>query len=169
LYLSCWGKKKQAINRQNTNSYIQGTISHKKEHIWVSSDEVDEPRVCHTEWSKSEREKQISHFNTYLWNLERLFCWTYLQGGNGDRDRENRWQGGEESLESKDRKMIWKEARAGRRAPSSKDRKMIWKEARKLCKHRHQNLQILANWIQQHIWKNGYTHDQVGFIPGMQS
>ena len=31
-------------------------ISHKKECIWVSSDEVDEPRTYYTEWSKSERE-----------------------------------------------------------------------------------------------------------------
>ena len=28
----------------------------KKEHIWVSSDEVDEPRAYYTEWSQSERE-----------------------------------------------------------------------------------------------------------------
>ena len=26
---------------------------------WVSSNEVDEPRACYTEWSKSEREKQL--------------------------------------------------------------------------------------------------------------
>ena len=32
-------------------------LSHKKEHIWVSSDEVDEPRTCYIEWSRSEREK----------------------------------------------------------------------------------------------------------------
>ena len=38
-------------------------LSHKKEHIWVSSDEVDEPRTYYTEvsqnlfWSKSERER----------------------------------------------------------------------------------------------------------------
>ena len=32
-------------------------LSHKKEHIWVSSNEVDEPRAYYTEWSKSEREK----------------------------------------------------------------------------------------------------------------
>ena len=30
----------------------------------------DGPRDCHTEWSKSEREKQISWINTYTWNLE---------------------------------------------------------------------------------------------------
>ena len=32
-------------------------LSHKKEHIWVSSDEVDEPRAYYTEWSKSARER----------------------------------------------------------------------------------------------------------------
>ena len=36
-------------------------LSHKKEHIWVSPNEVDEPRAYYTEWSKSEREKQISY------------------------------------------------------------------------------------------------------------
>ena len=39
------------------------------EHIWVNSSEVDKPRSCYTEWSKSEREKQISYINTYIWNL----------------------------------------------------------------------------------------------------
>ena len=32
-------------------------LSHKKEHIWVSSNEVDEPRAYYTEWGKSERER----------------------------------------------------------------------------------------------------------------
>ena len=32
-------------------------LSHKKEHLWVSSNEVDEPRTYYTEWSKSERER----------------------------------------------------------------------------------------------------------------
>ena len=31
---------------------------------------MDGPRVCHTECSKSEREKQISYANTYIWNLK---------------------------------------------------------------------------------------------------
>ena len=30
--------------------------------------DVDGPRVCHIEWSKSEREKQISYIHTYTWN-----------------------------------------------------------------------------------------------------
>ena len=40
--------------------------SHKKERLWVSSNEMDEPRVYYTEWSKSEREKQISYSNAYI-------------------------------------------------------------------------------------------------------
>ena len=32
-------------------------LSHKKEHIWVSSDELDEPRIYYTEWNESERER----------------------------------------------------------------------------------------------------------------
>ena len=36
-------------------------LSNKTEWIWVSSSEVDEPRVCYTELSKQERENQISY------------------------------------------------------------------------------------------------------------
>ena len=32
-------------------------LSHKKEHLWVSSNELDEPRTYYTKWSKSERER----------------------------------------------------------------------------------------------------------------
>ena len=44
-------------------------LSYKKEHIWVSSTEVAEPKA-YTKWSKPEREKQISYINTYAWNLK---------------------------------------------------------------------------------------------------
>ena len=33
-------------------------LGHKKESIWVSSNEVGEPRTYYTEWSESERERQ---------------------------------------------------------------------------------------------------------------
>ena len=65
-------------------------LSHTKECIWVSSNEVDEPRAYYTEWSKWESEKQISYISTYIWNLERWYWWTYLQGSGGDTDIENR-------------------------------------------------------------------------------
>ena len=39
-------------------------FSSKKECIWVSANEVDEPRAYYTEWNKSEREKY--HILTYI-------------------------------------------------------------------------------------------------------
>ena len=57
-------------------------LSHKKECIWVSSSKEDDPRAYYTEWSKPERENQILYGNTYIWNLERWYRWTYLQGNN---------------------------------------------------------------------------------------
>ena len=48
--------------------YYNGILlSHKKKQNWVICNEVDGHRVCHTEWSKSEREKQIPYVNTYIW------------------------------------------------------------------------------------------------------
>ena len=40
--------------------------------------------------SLSEREKQISYINAYLWNLEKWYRSIYLQGRNRDTDVENR-------------------------------------------------------------------------------
>ena len=45
-------------------------LNHKKEHIWVSSNEVDEPRAYYTEQIKAERKKQISYISKYIWNIE---------------------------------------------------------------------------------------------------
>ena len=42
----------------------------KMECVWISSNEVNKPRTYYTEWSKSEREKQILCINTHIWNLE---------------------------------------------------------------------------------------------------
>ena len=39
-------------------------LSYKKKHSWVSS------KAHYTEWRKSEREKQITYTNTYVWNLK---------------------------------------------------------------------------------------------------
>ena len=51
---------------------------------------MDELRTYYTQWSKSERERQILHINTCVWNLERWYWWTCLQCHNGDTDIENR-------------------------------------------------------------------------------
>ena len=63
--------------------------------------DVDGPRDCHTEWSKSEREKQISYINAYMWNLEKWYRWTGLQGRNRDTDVENK------RMETKGGKQEW--------------------------------------------------------------
>ena len=48
-------------------------LSHKKEQNWVICRDMDGSRDCHTERSKSEREKQISYINAYMWNLEKWY------------------------------------------------------------------------------------------------
>ena len=51
--------------------YNEILLSHQKEGIWVSSDEVDELKTYYTEWSESEREREILYSNAYMWNLEK--------------------------------------------------------------------------------------------------
>ena len=46
-------------------------LSHYKEYIWISSNEVDETWAHYTELSKSERKTPIQYTNAYIWNLER--------------------------------------------------------------------------------------------------
>ena len=44
----------------------------------------------HTEWNKSEREKQVSYINVYIWNLEKWYRRTDFQGRNRDTEVEKR-------------------------------------------------------------------------------
>ena len=46
-------------------------LGYKKEHIWVSSKEVDETGAYYTEWSKPEREILMQYIKAYIWYLER--------------------------------------------------------------------------------------------------
>ena len=64
-----WIKKMWHIYTMEYSSAI-------KKWNWVICSEVDGPRVCHTEWSKSEREKQIPYANIYIWNLKNQYWWT---------------------------------------------------------------------------------------------
>ena len=43
---------------------------------------MDGPRDCHTEWSKPDRERQISYVTTYRWNLKTDTKWTYSWNRN---------------------------------------------------------------------------------------
>ena len=74
-------------------------LSYKKECIWVSSNEVDEPGAYYTEWSKPEREIQILYINTYIYNVERWYQQSYMHGSKEDTDVKNRlldWGGKDE-------------------------------------------------------------------------
>ena len=53
--------------------YNEILLSHKKERNWVICRDVDGSRDHHTEWNKSEREKQTSNINTYMWNLQKWY------------------------------------------------------------------------------------------------
>ena len=44
----------------------------KRNEIEICS-EVDGTRVCHTELSESEREKQIPYVNACMWNVEKWY------------------------------------------------------------------------------------------------
>ena len=48
------------------------------------------PIDCHTEWGKSDRERQISYNITYVWNPEKWHRWIYLQNGNRVTDVKNK-------------------------------------------------------------------------------
>ena len=69
---------------------------------WICRD-VDGPRVCHTDRNKSERENQIVYINSRMWNLEKRYWWTYVQGRNRDADVEN----GFVDMEGRETRMNW--------------------------------------------------------------
>ena len=99
-------------NAWRSCGHIHGEIlhSHKKERIWVSSNVVDEPRTYYIEWSKSEREREISYFNAYIQKLEKWYWRIHLQGSNGETDIENRLMDmgrGEERVRGMER-VTWK-------------------------------------------------------------
>ena len=63
-----------------------------KEHIWVSSGEVDEPitePVIQSKVSQKEENKYL-YINAYIWTVEKWYWWTYMQGRNIGSDTENR-------------------------------------------------------------------------------
>ena len=55
----------------------------------------------------SKREIQISYTDVYIWSLKRWYWWIYIQGSDGETERENRPMdtgGGEEGKKKLDRK-----------------------------------------------------------------
>ena len=82
--------------------YIHNGIlfSHIKEWNNAICSNMYGPTDCHTKWSKSDREREISYDITYMWNLKNGYKWTYLQNRNRVTDVENKlmvmrgWRGG---------------------------------------------------------------------------
>ena len=65
-------------------------LSHKKKWNHAICRDMDRPTDCHTQWSQSEREDQISCINTYMWNVKKWYRWTYLQSRKRGTDVENK-------------------------------------------------------------------------------
>ena len=59
MWVDTWMNKKVVVQ-----IYDGILLNPQKKQIWVSWTEVAEPRACYTEWSKSEREQQISYIST---------------------------------------------------------------------------------------------------------
>ena len=74
-----------AIKRNKIGSFVE---------TWMDLETVIQSEV------KSEREKQISYINAYMWNLEKWYRWTYLQSRNRDTDTEQMYgyQGGKRGV-----------------------------------------------------------------------
>ena len=73
----------------HTHTHNGILLSHKKEQNNAMCGNMNGPRKCHTEWSKANRERQISYDITYIWNLKKWHKWTYLQNRNRVTDVEN--------------------------------------------------------------------------------
>ena len=63
-----YGKKfNRGMDKENMLHLHYGiSLSHKKEWNWVICWDMYGPKDFHTEWSKSQREKQISFGNAYV-------------------------------------------------------------------------------------------------------
>ena len=51
---------------------------------------MDLETVIQSEVSQQEKKNQVLYIKSYMWNLEKWYRWTYLQGRNRDADTENR-------------------------------------------------------------------------------
>ena len=59
-------------------------LSHKRKWNWVICRDVDGPRVCHTEESKSARKKQISYINLGQISYINSCMWNLKNNGTGE-------------------------------------------------------------------------------------
>ena len=52
--------------------YNEILLSYKKKQNHIIGRDMDRTRDCHTQWSKSEREKQMPYIKVYMCNLKKL-------------------------------------------------------------------------------------------------
>ena len=69
--------------------YNEILLNRKKEWIWVSGSEVMKLEPAIQSEVSQKKKKEILHVNAHIWNLEKWYWWTYMQGRNGDADVEN--------------------------------------------------------------------------------
>ena len=69
-----WNVHRQRNGLRRCDTYKQCTIlSHKKEWDYATYSNMDGSRDCHTEWSKSDRKREILYDITYMLNLKRNY------------------------------------------------------------------------------------------------
>ena len=75
-------------NKDVVHIYDGIVLSHKKEQSNVICSNMDGD--CHTEWSKSDTEGQISYDITCMWNQKKRVKWTYWWNKSRVTDVENK-------------------------------------------------------------------------------
>ena len=79
------------MDKEDVMHIYNGILSsHKKEWNNAICSNMDGPRDYHSEWSKSDRERQISYDHTYVWNLKKKWYKLALQNRNRFTDTENK-------------------------------------------------------------------------------
>ena len=62
MFIAGWIDKEVVVH-----IYNRTLLSYKKEHIWISFNEVDEPRACYCEVSQKMQDKY--HINVYIYGI----------------------------------------------------------------------------------------------------
>ena len=61
----------RGMDKDDVPHIYNGVLAIKKEWNKAICSNMGRPRECHTEWSKSDREGEISHDIPYMWTLKR--------------------------------------------------------------------------------------------------
>ena len=77
------------MDKDVVHVYKERLLNPKKEQNNAICSNMDGTTDCHSEWSKSDTERQISYDITHMWNIKG-YKWTYLQNRNRLTDIENK-------------------------------------------------------------------------------